>query len=497
MVKTDRAITTVFSILAACLLASCGSPQQPDANPPYKVEVKRTSYGIPHIMADDFGSLGFGEGYTAAQDHVCNIADSVVVARGERAKYHGAGASNQHLLSDIVVRALDIPSRAKREFAAQSRDDQAWIKGFADGYNRYVRETGRDNITSWCRGASWVREISPDDLFARFQVLAQTAPRMAGMIASASPPESGQASSAALVDEQTIEDVVDIFRPEFLGSNGWAIGKDMTETGRGLLLGNPHYPWTGDNRFWEKHLVIPGKMDLYGSHLIGVPGVAIGFNRSVGWTHTVSASERVVFYSLDLVPGDPTRYYYDGKEREMHAVTVDVPVGDGNGSEVTKEHTVWFSHYGPVVSLPNAPWSDTQAITIRDANFPNQNLFAQWRDMGLATDMTEFKEAFRKWNAAPWVNTMATSHDGRAVFIDGTNVGRLSDEAIALWRERVESKTMAQAFYQQMGLVLLDGSDSRFEWQPHPEARIPGVVPFVEQPQQDRTDYIFNANDSH
>ena len=30
-----------------------------------------------------------------------------------------------------------------------------------------------------------------------------------------------------------------------LGSNGWAFGRNATPDGRGLLLGNPHFPWTG------------------------------------------------------------------------------------------------------------------------------------------------------------------------------------------------------------------------------------------------------------
>ena len=50
----------------------------------------------------------------------------------------------------------------------------------------------RDNISSWCKGAEWVREITPEDLFARFQVLAQTGPRMADMIAEAAPPKADE-----------------------------------------------------------------------------------------------------------------------------------------------------------------------------------------------------------------------------------------------------------------------------------------------------------------
>lgn len=503
-------------VLSLGLLASCNQ-QGPDhlqqekteAALQYKAEIVRTSYGIPHITADDFGSLGFGEGFAAAEDHVCNIAHSIVVARGERTKYHGEGDDKKHLLSDIVIRALDIPNRAETELKAQSEENQQWIKGYTAGYNKYIRDTGRDNITSWCKGAAWVKEITAAEVFSRFQVVAQSAPRMTGMIVSAKPPKINQLEVAALttlqegtqqkstlqesINQQTLEDEIDTLNSKYLGSNGWAFGKDRTENGRGLLLGNPHYPWTGTNRFWEKHLTIPGKLDIYGAHLIGTPGVAIGFNENVGWTLTVSKSKRVVFYTLKLVPGDPTSYYYDDKPRKMRAKKVMVPLKDGT----SQVHTVWFSHYGPLVNLPGAKWSDNLALTMRDANFQNQNSLSQFKAMNLASDMDALKEAHNKWNAMPWANTMATSKDGRAVYMDGSTVGRLSEQAIELWRERTESDPLTKAFYNKSGLILLDGSDSRFEWQSHKDSRLTGVVPFSEKPQLERSDYIFNANDSY
>ena len=493
--KINNKIGKLFLLLTLALVISCTPKQMHVEKDQYSVEIIRTSYGIPHIIANDFASLGFGEGYAAAEDHVCNIADGIVIARGERTKYHGEGDKQQHLQSDVVIRALEIPNRAKQEFDAQSLENRQWITGYADGYNKYIREVGRDNITSWCKGEPWVQEISAYDLFARFQVLGQSAPRMAAMITAAKPPAKDSDKVAQQqIELQTFAAEIDDLKSRYLGSNGWAFGKDRTENGRGMLLGNPHYPWTGSSRFWEKHLIIPGKLNIYGSHLIGAPGVAIGFNENVGWTHTVSNSERVVFYTLDLVPGDPTSYYYDGKPRKMTSVKILLSV---KGQEKQQQHSVWFSHYGPMVSLPGAKWTEKSALTMRDANFRNQNLFSQWKAMDLASDMDSFKDAHRKWNAMPWVNTMATSKDGRAVYIDGSNVGRLSKEAIALWQERKETDELIKKFYHNMELILLDGSDSRFEWQSHPEARVAGVVPFVEQPQMERSDYIFNANDSY
>ena len=79
-----------------------------------------------------------------------------------------------------------------------------------------------------------------------------------------------------------------------MGSNAWALGDGRTEGTNSLLLANPHYPWYGIARFWEKHLTIPGVYDAYGVSLIGTPGVSLGFNAHVGWSHTVSNSKRTV-----------------------------------------------------------------------------------------------------------------------------------------------------------------------------------------------------------
>ncbi len=82
----NKRLVSLGLLLMTGLLTSCGEQKSVNASL-YKSEIKVTSFGIPHITADDFGSLGFGEGYMAARDHVCNIAYGLVEARGERAKY--------------------------------------------------------------------------------------------------------------------------------------------------------------------------------------------------------------------------------------------------------------------------------------------------------------------------------------------------------------------------------------------------------------------------
>ena len=507
----------LFPVLVSgvCLLALAGcepSTESGVAGSKYRAEIIRTSFGVAHVTADDFGSLGYGEGYAAAEDHVCNISHSLLQARGDLARHFGAGEDDQHIASDAVVRALDIRSQALSALRQQDRDSLDWLRGYADGYNRYLSSVQGNRVGSWCDGAEWLQAITDLDLMARMVLVAQTLPRMAGAIVAAQPPPVGTAPvdaasiDAAAADAAAVDTAVDAQRLaraadaaalDGMGSNAWAFGKARTGNGRGLLLGNPHYPWYGDNRFWEKHLTIPGVLDVYGVHLLGAPGVAIGFTRNVGWSHTVSASQRVVYYELQLVPGKPTHYYYDGGERALRQVQVSVPVRQDDGSLASRDHSLYFSHYGPVLTLPDMPWTGSTAFTARDANAGNYSLLGQWRAMNQAQDMDAFIDAHRQWNAMPWVNTIAASADGRALYIDNSTVGDLSEEAIALWRQRLAEDELTAQVYEERGFVLLDGSDSRFEWQNNSGAPIAGTVPFERRPMLERTDYVFNANDSY
>ena len=464
----------------------------------YRAELVRTSHGVAHITADDFAGLGYGEGFAAAEDHACNIMHSVLQARGELARHLGAGDDNAHLIQDAVVQAMDIADQTVTALAAQTDEDRDWLGGYAAGFNRYLRETGGVSDTAWCADAPWIGEISASDLMARMVLVAQTLPRMAGAVVAASPPGADVAARRDLhVPEQQVASAWQAVSLDGMGSNAWALGSERTENGNGLLIGNPHYPWYGALRFWEKHLTIPGRLDVYGVHLLGAPGVAIGFNESIGWSHTVSDSQRLVFYRLKLAPDDPTSYLVDGEVRKMRRETVDVPVLGTDGNVTNTQHTLYFSHYGPVLTMPGMPWTETHAFTARDANRGNHYLLPQWKAMNSADGMDAFIDAHRTWNALPWVNTIAASADGRAVYLDNSTVGHLSDAALAGWRKQREEDALTQKLYSDRGIMLLDGSDSRNDWIEDETAPIPGTTPFQSRPGLERPDYVFNSNDSY
>lgn len=459
----------------------------------YVASIRRGPYGVAHIKADNYGSLGYGEAYAAAEDHVCNIAYELMRARGESARFLGAGDKDANIASDAVIRALDVAGQSKRAFAQQSPDIQEWLVGYSAGFNRYLEEHQGGRNDSWCSSAPWLTKTTAGDFTARMVVLALTIPRISGAVAAAQPPADEALAAVAAPDTSALDGAALVG----MGSNGWALGAERTENGRGMLLANPHYPWYGGSRFWEKHLTIPGEMDVYGAGLLGSPGVTIGFNSHLGWTHTVSASQRIVLYQLTLDPENPLRYRHGDAWKTIEQRTVEVPVKGAEGAVESRKHSIYFSEHGPLLVMPNMSWSKTTAFAVRDANSGNYDLLAQWTAMGLATDMDAFIDAHRRYNAMPWVNTIASSADGRAVYLDNSTVGNLSEEAQQGWRDSLEQNPLAAGLYAGRRMILLDGSVPANDWLDDPSATLAGTVPFKQRPLLERDDYVFNSNDSY
>ena len=494
----NRRAPSLATVLMLSLIGcNADKPLTEDRAPAYQATVIKTEYGIPHITAESWGSLGFGEAYTAAEDHICNMALALVQSRGESAAVFGPGPRNRNLSRDIVVKSLGIPERAGEALAAQEPQIKEWVEGYTAGYNQFVNERA-GKFGSWCNDATWVRPVTATEFMAQYVTLVYTLPRIAGAITAAAPPTPQvevSATIAALAVAPPLRDTLTDMKLRDMGSNAWAIASERSENGKGLLLANPHYPWYGIARFWEKHLTIPGVYDAYGAGLIGAPGVAIGFNEVVGWSHTVSNSKRTVIYQLTLNPDNPRQYRWENNWRDLTSVTVSADVKTQEGLS-NKQHTVWFSHHGPLMALPGLTDDPLTVFAVRDANAENLHTFAQWQAMGSAKSMDEFIEAHRTYNAMPWVNTIAASADGRAVYIDNSNVGALSEEAILTWHNTLKAIPKLQYLYLSRGLVILDGSEQGNEWL-ETSSPVPHTEPFERRPLIESNQYVFNANDSY
>jgi acyl-homoserine-lactone acylase len=489
---SQQSSTTVSPAPVTTVLESFVEPSTPKTAAPeptlkYSAVVRRTSDGVPHITADDFGSLGFGHGYAYAEDRACTLLDQVVMVRGERSKYFGVGESLENLNSDFTYRSLNLVAEAEARWSVMSEDVSDLVDGYVDGFNHALLSDAADD--SWCADEPWVAPITRSDYLALVSdVLGLASIRnFIDAVATAQPP-----SAAVPADAEGVE-----LQPAPGASNGWAFGAENSSTGGGMLLANPHFPWEGELRFYEVHLTIPGELDVYGAALNGFPGVQIGFNQDIAWTHTVSAGHRFTGYRYDVDPTDPTRYIVDGESRAMTSKEIVVDVLADDGTVGTATRTLWSTEHGPVVVLGPLGWTTEQVLSIRDATAELSTTLDQFLAMDRASSMDEFQAAHDEHQGIPWVNTIATSADGRAWMADTAATPNLSPDAITAWNAEVAAGGLLGLAYNDFGLVLLDGSDSLFNWVDAPDAPAPGLVPFAQLPQIERTDWVFNANDPY
>lgn len=492
--------------MAVTLLASAGCSDDGDGEAAgdgggYEATIVRTEDGVPHITGDTMADVVFGQGYASGEDRTCDLADQIVKIRGERALHLGPGDDDANITSDVTWGTIGLFDRAVEDWDDEPDQVVEVLTAYTDGWNAHLDEVGAGSVDGWCAGEEWVRPLEPVEVYAYGRSVALLAssgnPDLGGMLASAQPPGTDEAADAdgesdgdAEGDEAALAP-----RPEQLGSNGWALGSERTVDGTGMLVGNPHFPWEGENRFWEVHLTIPGELNAYGVQLSGLPGIGIGFNENVAWTHTVSAGNRFTAYMLDLVEGDPTSYHYGDEVREMESYDVTVEVLGDDGDVVEETHTLWRTHYGPVLDFPGLGWSEEQTLSFKDANLDNRALFEQYLGMVQAGDMDELIEVHAEHGGIPLFNTIATSSEGRAWYADTSATPNLSDEAITTYEQALEDDPIVSIAADNQA-VLLDGSDPENEWVEVDGARSPGLVPFDDMPMVERDDYVFNANDS-
>lgn len=449
---------------------------------PYAATVSWTSYGVPHIVAEDWGSLGFGVGRAQAEHHLCAIADQVIMARSERSRFFGP----DHIDGDFSLLNQGVFSGAEDGFLQLEQPLQDALVGFAAGYNQWLEQTPEADLPEACRGEPWVRPITHIDLLAYYVALGELASGLAlrDEIGQAQPPGAG-GMRAPVPPAERLQDAASL---EAMGSNGWAIGSEHSGAEGGMLLSNTHYPWFGNRVWFEMHLTLPGEVNLYGVGLAGILFPVMGFNEDIAWTHTVAASGHFNLNLLSLDPSDPTRYLYDGEYVDMESQAFTIEVLQEDGSVRTESRTLYRSHHGVMLNAPVLGWTDGAAVSMSDANEKNLAMLPTWFAMGKATSMDELQAAHWDKRGIPWVNTIATSKEGEAWYADTTRVPGWTEAAEARFAELIEENPFIALMYGY-GVVGGDGGDPVFDWN--------DVKPVSEAPSLERTDFVVNANDSH
>jgi acyl-homoserine-lactone acylase len=391
--------------LSAALLSGCGG-----AATPTTTEILWDTWGVPHIFAKDNADAFRALGWAQAAAHGNLLLKLYAEARGRSAEYWGEA----NLPNDRFVRTMGIPGRAEQWYRQINPEYRGYLDAFAEGINQYV-DGHREQIAD---SVEVVLPVTAKDVLAHGQRIVNFLFMLFGQVE---------------LPETMRNDV----RP---GSNMWAIGPQRSASGHPLLLGNPHLGWYDLYLFFEAHQVTPDR-NWYGTTLIGMPTLAIGFNDFVAWSHTVNTQDGADVYRL-VKQGDG--YRLDGAEKAFGSRVEVLGVRQPDGTVRRDTLVVKESVHGPVFQEDGK-----NALALRVAGLDDPNASEQWWRMGRARSMAEFESIVKEVHI-PTFNVMAASQDGHIYYFFGGKTPKRARGDFAAWTDPVPGDSSALVWNEML-----------------------------------------------
>lgn len=300
------------------------------------VTIMRDGFGVPHIYGKTDADAVFGLLYTQCEDDFGRVERNYLWAIGRLAETEG----KDQLYSDLRAQLF----MTNAEAIEQYEQSPEWLKklcvAFADGINYYlfthpeVKPKLLTHFEPWMPFYFFEGSIGGD--------LESISTRAIQEFYDSTTSLAYEPVSTSLSEPQ--------------GSNGFAISGKLTESGKAMLLINPHTSFFFRG---EVHVVSEEGLNVYGAVTWGQFFVYQGFNEHNGWMHTSSYTDVMDEFVETIVEKDGDRFYKYGEElRPVIQKEITLSYNDGD-SVKEKSFTVFRTHHGPVTHLTNGKWTTT------------------------------------------------------------------------------------------------------------------------------------------
>ena len=348
------------------------------------------SYGVPHIKASTKENLFFSQGWALMHNHANKVLKLYGKSRGRSSEYWG----EKYISNDYLVHTLGFSELADQWESEQDPELKMIYSNFVDGMNAYA-ENNPNNIDDENK---IVLPVTTKDVNMQGMYVVFT--RFIG------------GDDLGLVQKW----------PD-MGSNTYAIGPKKSASGNTMLVQNPHLPWSNEFLFTEYHFNLNGR-NMYGANLVGMPGIAIGFNESLGWSHTDNTIDNSDTYELNLKGNG---YELDGEETKFDSTKKTILIKKDDGSLQENELTILKTLHGPVIKK-----TKDKVIAIRLVGLDRANMFLQWWRMLNSTNFDEFESAL-KMAQIPFWNVMYADKFGEIFYLFNGLVPKRQQDSWEYW----------------------------------------------------------------
>ena len=377
---------TFFLLAALSFLISTSCKTQEEL----ESQIIWDTWGVPHIYANNIEELFFQQGWAQMHNHANMILSLYGNSRGKAAEYWGQNS----LQNDMLIHTLGFEELADEWGANQDEELKVIYKAFVEGMNAYA-------------------DAHPDAINEENKVVLPITTKDLNM------------HSMYVIFTRFIggQDLGRVQQWPDMGSNTYAIGPKQSASGNAMLVQNPHLPWFNEFLFFESNLNLSGK-NMYGSTLVGLPGIAIGFNEHLGWSHTDNTIDNADTYELEVKDGG---YLLDGEVKEFEGSKKVIKIRQEDGSFTEQEIPLLKTVHGPVVNQKK-----DKVLALRMVGLDRPNMFLQWWRMINSTSFEEFEDAL-KMAQIPFWNVMYADKAGNIFYLFNGLVPKRSEDAWSYW----------------------------------------------------------------
>ncbi len=379
--KKARTVFTAVGVAAVAFLAWALFPESPGdlsnliPEPgAYEVTILRDTWGVPHIRGLTDVDAAYGLAWAHAEDDFETIQTTIAAARGKLGRVFGTDSAP----IDYIHALLRIGRTVDTGWDSLAPETRDLLEAYAAGINHYA-------ATHRAEAFPGLYPVDGHDVVAGF---VQKAPLFFGI---------DGVLSGLFSDERP--DLTALAMPTAAyGSNALAVSPARTDDGSTMLAVNSHQPWTGPVAWYEAQVTSEEGWDMTGGLFPGMPVLAHGHNRDLGWTFTVNRPDLIDVYVLETNPDNPNQYLLDGVWTDLEVETAELEVRIFGRLRWTVKREVLWSDFGPVVR------QDHGTYAIRYAGMGEVGMVEQLYRMNKASSFDEWKEALASQSGLPSFN---------------------------------------------------------------------------------------------
>ncbi len=304
-------------------------------------EIFRDDFGVPHIYGKTDADAVFGLLYAQCEDDFNRVEQNYIWAIGRLAEIEGESA----LYSDLRARLF----MTRSEAMANLKKSPPWLQelcyALADGINYYLATHP---------------EVKPKLIthFEPWMPMYFSEGSIGGDIERVSTRKIREfyGEEPRPASREVHEGLIRANLEEPVGSNGFAIAGNLTQSGNAMLLINPH---TSFYFRGEVHMVSEEGLNAYGAVTWGQFFIYQGFNENTGWMHTSTFTDVMDEYSESIIHSrEGYKYVYGNELRPVESLEVDLRYSSEESIK-TKRFTMFRTHHGPITAASDTGWIAT------------------------------------------------------------------------------------------------------------------------------------------